>query len=256
MPLVSVITPAYNSARYIADAIRSVQAQTLDDWEMVIVDDASSDDTSGIVTGFIAADPRIRLIRLAHNSGAGVARQTALDAAQGRYVAFLDADDIWKSQKLSRQVDHMEAHRQPFTFSFYEQMDEGGNPIGKVITAPSPLSYRQLFFCNFVGNLTGIYDTQYFGKIPFSTIRKRQDWMIWLTIMKRLKTASPVPESLACYRVRSNSISSSKVGMVRYNFAVYRQFHKMNLVAACCCMAVFLFVQLLVKPQFIRRSQQ
>lgn len=254
MPLVSVITPAYNSARYIADAIRSVQAQTLDDWEMVIVDDASTDETSAIVESF-SSDPRIRLIQLNTNSGAGIARQTALDAAAGRYIAFLDADDTWKPEKLTRQVDHMEAHRQPFTFSFYEQMDEGGNPIGKVITAPSPLSYRQLFFCNFVGNLTGIYDTQYFGKIPFSTIRKRQDWMIWLTVLKRIRSASPVPESLACYRVRSNSISSSKMGMLRYNFAVYRQFHGLNVVVASFCMAIFLFVQLMVKPRFIRRSQ-
>ncbi len=254
MPVVSVITPAYNSERFIADAIRSVQAQTYPDWEMVVVDDASSDETPNIARSFAEQDTRIRFIRLENNQGAGAARQTALDEAKGRYIAFLDADDVWKPQKLERQLAFMNDHRQPFTFSFYEWMEEDGRPTGKTIKAPAPLSYQQLFFCNFVGNLTGIYDTHYFGKIPFSTIRKRQDWMIWLTVLKRIRSASPVPESLAFYRLRNDSISSSKVGMLRYNFAVYRQFHRLNLLAAVSCMALFLFTQLLVKPRFTRRS--
>ncbi|HLN95647.1 MAG TPA: glycosyltransferase [Flavobacterium sp.] len=254
MPLVSVITPAYNSERFLADAIRSVQSQTHPDWEMVVVDDASSDNTPNIARAFAEQDRRVRFIRLENNQGAGAARQTALDAAKGRYIAFLDADDVWKPQKLERQLAFMNEHGQSFAFSFYEWMEEDGRPAGKTITAPAPLSYRQLFFCNFVGNLTGIYDTHYFGKIPFSTIRKRQDWMIWLTVLKRIRSASPVPESLAFYRLRSDSISSSKVGMLRYNFAVYRQFHRLHLVTALGCMALFLFTQLLVKPRFVKRS--
>jgi hypothetical protein len=143
----------------------------------------------------------------------------------------------------------------PFTFSFYECIDENGFPLNIRVEAPLKLHYWQLFFCNFVGNLTGIYDTQFFGKIPISSIRKRQDWMVWLTVLKKLRNAQVIPESLAFYRVRRDSISSSKWRLVQHNFAVYRQFHKLNFFVSLCCLAVFLFTQLIVKPSYIKKQK-
>jgi hypothetical protein len=141
----------------------------------------------------------------------------------------------------------------PFTFSFYDCIDEGGKPLNKRIEAPRYLYYKQLFYCNYVGNLTGIYDVDYFGKIPISTIRKRQDWILWLTILKKIKTAQPTPESLAFYRVRKNSISASKFDLLIHNFNVYRTFHGFNVAVSLVCMIGFLFTQLIIKPTHIKR---
>ncbi|MGK4566575.1 hypothetical protein [Flavobacterium sp. 3HN19-14] len=142
----------------------------------------------------------------------------------------------------------------PFTFSFYDCMDEDGNSLHKTVEAPLNLTYRQLFYCNYVGNLTGIYDAEIFGKIEISSVRKRQDWMLWLSILKKMQQAQPVPESLAIYRIRGNSVSASKWELIRHNFAVYRIFHKQNFISAVFSMCGFLLTQLFVKPCYIRKN--
>lgn len=250
--LVSIITPTYNSAAFISETISSVKNQTYLNWELLIVDDCSTDATVQVVGEFLS-DPRIRLIALSQNSGAGIARNTALSEAKGRYIAFLDSDDLWKPEKLVRQLQFMVQTGQPFTFSFYDCIDEDGKLLDKRIEAPVELYYRQLFFCNFVGNLTGIYDAAHFGKIAISSIRKRQDWIVWLTILKQLERAKPVPESLAFYRVRENSISASKWRLLSHNYVVYRKFHKLNVLFSLGCMLGFLYTQLLVKPKYIKK---
>ena len=250
--LVSIITPTYNSEKYIAETIQSVQNQTYSNWEMVIVDDASSDKTEAIILQFATTDYRIKFYKLHKNAGAGVARNQALSMAAGRYIAFLDSDDLWKPEKLQKQIEFLTTQNAPFTFSFYECIDEMGKPLNKRIEAPLKLRYWQLFFCNFVGNLTGIYDTQVFGKIPISNLRKRQDWMVWLTVLRKIKTAQPIPESLAFYRVRQDSISASKVKLLQHNYNVYRIFYGYNIVVSLCCMIGFLMMQLLIKPRYIK----
>lgn len=250
--LVSIIIPTYNSADFIADTLASVQQQTYPNWEVILVDDGSTDTTLAIAQNIAQTDHRIRIFKNPTNSGTGVTRNNALHHCQGNYIAFLDADDLWKPNKLERQLQFMQEQQQPFTFSFYECIDEAGNSLHKLVEAPRNLSYRQLFFCNYVGNLTGIYDADFFGKIAISSIRKRQDWMLWLTILKKLKSAKPVPESLAYYRIRNNSLSASKVALLQHNFAVYRQFHRYNFVVALFIMLGFLFTQLLIKPRYIK----
>lgn len=252
-PLVSIITPSYNSAAFIAQTIASVQAQTYRHWELLIVDDCSTDETPTLVRRLAQSDSRIKFHQLETNSGAGVARNTAVQRSIGRYLAFLDSDDLWQPDKLEKQVSFLQTSGQPFTFSFYDCIDEQGTPLGRRITAPRTLGYRQLFFCNFVGNLTGIYDVDFFGRLPISSIRKRQDWILWLTILKQIKRAYPVPESLALYRVRANSVSASKLGLLKHNYTVYRKFHRRNVLNSLGCMLGFLFVQLLVKPRYVRK---
>jgi teichuronic acid biosynthesis glycosyltransferase TuaG len=252
-PLVSIIIPCFNSEKFIAETVRSVQNQTYNNWEIIVVDDCSSDNTVSLILGMVQRDSRIRFFQLENNSGTGVARNKGLSNANGRYISFLDADDLWKPEKLRKQIDFLKTNKIPFAFSFYDCIDEEGKPLNKRVEAPLNLSYRQLFFCNYIGNLTGIYDVNYFGKIPISSIRKRQDWMLWLTVLKKIKTAQPVPESLAYYRVRNDSLSTSKLDLIKYNFAVYRKFHGFSFPIAVACMKLFLFTQLLIKPRYIKK---
>lgn len=254
--LVSILMPSFNSAPFIAAAIASVQVQTHTNWELIIIDDASSDETVTIVKALAQNDSRIHCIALPKNQGTGVARNTGLQVAKGRYIAFLDADDLWKPHKLDTQIAFMEKQQLAVTYSFYDIIDEVGLPLNKTITAPLVLRYQHLFFCNFVGNLTGVYDRSILGTVPIPTARKRQDWMHWLSILQKTKTAHVVPESLAYYRVRNNSISASKLELIKHNFAVYTQFHGYNFIKASFCMIGFLAVQLLIKPRFKKQLQQ
>ncbi len=251
--LVSIITPCFNSEKFIAETIRSVQNQTHENWEMIIVDDCSTDQTVTIIRQFAATENRIRFFQLEKNSGAGIAREMALLSAKGDYISFLDADDLWKPLKLEKQLQFLKENKLPFTFSFYDCIDEVGNSLNKRVEAPLNLSYVQLFFCNYVGNLTGIYEVNYFGKIAISSSRKRQDWIVWLTILKKIRKAKPVPESLALYRIRNNSLSASKVDLLKHNFSVYRNFHGFNYLASLFIMIGFLFTQLVIKPTYIKK---
>lgn len=253
MDLVSIIIPTYNCEKFIGKTLQSVLNQSYSNWEIILVDDASTDNTVTIIKEFAQDDNRIKLTRLENNSGNGFARNIALQNASGRYIAFLDADDLWAPLKLEKQISFLQSHKLPFTFSFYDCIDEQGNNLNRRVEAPLSLSYNQLFYCNYVGNLTAIYDVEFFGKIKIEATQKRQDWRLWLTILKQIKTAQPVPESLAFYRIRKDSISSSKFKLIKHNFGVYREFHGYNFVFSILLMARFLFTQLLVKPRYIKK---
>ncbi|MWB93808.1 glycosyltransferase [Flavobacterium sp. GA093] len=251
--LVSIIVPTFNTEKFIQATIQSVQNQTYSDWEMILVDDASTDETVNIIKEFAQTDHRIKLHKLEKNSGNGFARNFAVQKASGKYIAFLDADDLWFPIKLEKQINFLKKHNLSFTFSFYDWIDEEGNPLNKRIEAPLNLTYKQLFYCNYVGNLTAIYDTEYFGKIILETTQKRQDWRLWLTILKQINQAQPVPESLAFYRIRRDSISSSKFKLIKHNYSVYRDFHGYNFIFSFLLMIRFLFTQLFVKPSYTRK---
>ncbi|TPG44663.1 glycosyltransferase family 2 protein [Flavobacterium pectinovorum] len=251
--LVSIIIPTYNTEKFIGLTLQSVQNQSYQNWEMILVDDASTDKTVKIINDFAEKDNRIKLFQLAKNSGNGVARNVALEKATGKYIAYLDADDLWFPMKLEKQIQFLKDNKLPFTFSFYDSIDEEGNSLNRRVEAPLNLTYDQLFFCNYVGNLTAIYDADYFGKIVIEATQKRQDWRLWLTILKQIQVTKPVPEPLAFYRIRKNSISSSKFKLIKHNFGVYRDFHGFNFVFSILLMIRFLFTQLVIKPKYIRK---
>lgn len=251
--LVSIIVPTYNTEKFIRSTIESVQNQTYANWEMVLVDDASTDKTVSIIKEFAQQDNRIKLFELQENRGNGFARNAALEKATGKYIAYLDADDLWFPQKLEKQINFLKANNLHFTFSFYDSIDEEGNNLNRRVESPNPLTYKQLFFCNYVGNLTAIYDADYFGKIILEASQKRQDWRIWLTILKQIEIAKPIPEPLAFYRIRKDSVSSSKFKLIKHNFGVYREFHGYNFVFSVLLMMRFLFTQLIMKPKYIQK---
>ena len=247
--LVSVIMPAHNAAGFIAESIRSVQQQTYFNWELLVIDDASRDGTSQIVEQLKAEDPRIKLHILPTNQGAGFSRNIGIKAATGKYISFLDADDLWKPHRLERQLRVMQQENVQVCFSSYELIDEEGNHLQKQIKALKFLPFKKLKKANYIGNLTGMYNASKLGKIYCPLIRKRQDWGLWLQAVEKAGFAKGIQEPLAVYRVRRNSISGNKMEMLQYNYLVYREVLEYSAPKSLFWMGLFLWEQLLVKPR-------
>jgi glycosyltransferase involved in cell wall biosynthesis len=226
--LVSIITPSYKSERFISQTIESVLAQTYQDWEMIIVDDVSPDNSNEIIEEYCKKDSRIKLIKLEQNSGPAVARNRAIEEAIGRYIAFLDADDLWKPEKLEKQLVFMDENDLAFTYSSYDLIDEDGNDLG-TFTTKEHINYDGMLKTCSVGCLTAIYDTQKLGKVFMPNILKRQDYGLWLKILKEIKTTKGITESLATYRILENSVSSNKLKAAGYQWKIYKDVEKLNL---------------------------
>lgn len=220
-PLVSVITPAYNAARFIRETIESVRNQTYDHWEMIIVDDCSTDDTVAIVQSYVEKDKRIKLVQLEQNSGSGVARNRAMDEADGRFIAFLDSDDVWLPEKLTRQISFMLDNAIAFSFTKYVRMHEDGTVTNAVTKAPATVHYNELMKHCVIGCLTVVLDRDKIGEQRMLEIRTRQDYAFWLTLTKQGFNAYGLPEVLAKYRLVEHSISSNKVKAARQNWRLY-----------------------------------
>lgn len=247
--LVSVIMPAYNAGGFIAESIRSVQQQTYSRWELLVIDDASTDETSQIVEGLAVNDDRIKLHVLPTNQGAGFARNIGIKAATGDFISFLDADDLWKPHKLEAQLAVMEREGEKVCFSSYELMSENGQNLDKQIKALKDLTFDKLKKANYIGNLTGIYNAREMGKIYCPLIRKRQDWGLWLLAVKKAGGARGIQEPLAIYRERKGSISQNKIEMLQYNYRVYRKVLKYSPLKSLFWMLLFLWEQLFVKQK-------
>ncbi|MCO4322416.1 glycosyltransferase family 2 protein [Aliidiomarina quisquiliarum] len=231
MALVTIITPSYNSSIFILKTLKSVTSQSFDNWEMIIVDDCSSDNSVEVIQSFADQDPRIKLIQLAENSGAAVARNTAIEAAKGRYIAFLDSDDAWSPDKLAKQLAFMQANDYPFTFAAYDKVDEAGKVFGHV-GVPDKVTYSDLLKSCSIGCLTAMYDTEFFGKVYMPLIRKRQDLGLWLKLLKKTKYAYGLNETLGFYKVRKDSISANKKSAALFTWRLYRDIEKLSLPKA------------------------
>lgn len=251
-PLVTIITPLYNAQDFITQTIESIQAQTYQNWEQIIVDDLSTDSSVAIVKDLAAKDGRIRLITLSRNCGAAEARNKATELASGDYIAFLDADDCWHPEKLEKQIAFMHAHNCDVSFTSYVQMDEAGKPLGKRIKALSKLPYSKQHLNNYIGNLTGIYNAAEIGKIIAPSIRKRQDWAVWLEAIKKSgKPALGIQEDLAYYRVRADSISANKMNLIKYNFQFYRTYLGYSWLKSAICLVRFFLEYFFVRTKYI-----
>lgn len=247
---VSVIMPAYNCGDFIGQAIDSVIAQTYTHWELLIVDDASTDNTAEIVRQKKASEERIRFFQHSINLGTQHARNKAIQEGSGRFIAFLDADDLWLPEKLEIQLRIMQKDKVAGCFSSYDLIDEAGRKTGKKIMALPKLSFQKLLKANYVGNLTGIYDSKKIGKIYCPDIAKRQDWALWLEVVKKGGPLIGIGQSLAKYRVRKGSISTNKLEMLKYNFRIYHQVLDYGFFYSYWHMLIFL------KEQFFVKSKQ
>ena len=230
--LVSIITANYNCEKFIEETIESVLAQTYKNWEMIIVDDVSTDNSVNIIKKYLKQDNRIKLIQLNKNSGAAVARNKAIEVAKGRYIAFLDSDDLWKPTKLEKQLVFMQKNNYDFTYTDYNLINEDSIKYGKTFKAKKESSYYDLLKTCSIGCLTVIYDTKNLGKITMPLILRRQDYGLWLKILKKIDKAYCLDESLAVYRTRQNSISSNKLKASQYQWKIYREIEKLNILSS------------------------
>lgn len=249
--LVSIITPLYNSERFILETIASVQKQTYENWEMLIVDDCNQDQSAEIVQVECDKDPRIKLFHNEENIGAGPSRNVAIKAAAGKYIAFLDSDDIWHPQKLEVHVAYMRKHDASFSHTSYGYLAEDGSLIKSTYhVSSSPVSYRDLLKRTEIGCLTAMYDCEKIGKFYMPDMRRKQDYALWLSILKTGVTSLPLDQELAWYRQRVVSNTSNKSKLILGHWKFLRQHEKLNVIESCyylTCWALGGFVKYFVK---------
>lgn len=219
MTVVSVVMPTFNSAATVGDSIRSVQEQSFNDWELLIVDDCSTDSTVEIVEEFALKDARIRLIQNETNQGAGHSRNRAIEMAAGRYIAFLDSDDLWLPEKLSVQMNYARENGSALMYSGYQKFSSTG--MGGIVMPPTRVTYSQLLNGCVIGCLTAVYDTQQLGKVFMPTIRKRQDYGLWLKLLEKIDEAHGIPQVLAEYRTDSG-MTKNKLSTATEQWKFYR----------------------------------
>jgi teichuronic acid biosynthesis glycosyltransferase TuaG len=233
--LVSIITPAYNAGRFIGETIRSVQAQDYDDWQMLVVDDGSSDRTCAIVRELAASDFRIRLLLAQEHGGPARARNLALDQARSRYVAFLDSDDLWLPHKLSMQMACMEEHKAGLVYCAYEIIDENGHVLGSPVRVPPTLDYHGVLKNTIIACLTVLVDREQSGPLRMLPLSYQEDLSLWCSILKRGVIAYGVQQVLARYRIVRGSASRNKIRSALHMWKFYRQVEHLNLPYSSWC---------------------
>lgn len=249
-PLVSIITPSYNTSRFIAETIESILAQTYTNWELLITDDASTDNSVEIIEAYVRKDSRIQLFRLEKNSGAGVCRNRSIQEARGRFIAFCDSDDRWMPEKLEKQLAFMRKKDCALSYSAYLTCDERSEITG-IVVGRRKETFSSMRCDDGIGCLTAIYDVEKVGKIYAPTLRKRQDWGLWLTILKDCRVAYGMKEPLAIYRKRSDSISCDKFSLIQYNLDIYRRVLRFSPLKS-----YLYFVLLFLPSYFLKKLMQ
>lgn len=219
--IVSVIMPSFNTGRFIKEAINSVINQTYTNWELIIVDDCSNDDTNEIINSF--EDSRIKYLKNDTNMGAAICRNRALKEAKGKWIAFLDSDDLWKKDKLEKQIGFMEKGGYDFSYTNYIEMDEKSTPNGIIVTGPKKISKNKMYDYCWPGCLTVMYNAEKIGLIQIEDIKKNNDYAMWLKICKKADCYL-LDEELAMYRKRNGSISNHKYWkLIKWHYKLYRE---------------------------------
>lgn len=239
--LVSVIMPMYNAATFVEMAVKSVLSQTYTHWELLVVDDSSTDESVSIVEKYARQDPRIHVLHNdLHINMPSTPRNLGIRHAKGKYIAFLDSDDCWLPDKLERQLPLFDNFKTAIVFSDYEKIDENGMRNGRVVKAPTIVDYHNMLHCNYIGNLTGVYDRQLTGTM-FLPNTHHEDYALWLDILKKGFVARNTGTVEGLYRVRSGSVSASKLHIVSWQWNIYRKHEHLSVIKSLCyymCYAV------------------
>ncbi len=239
--LVSIITPSYNSSKFIKDCVASVFSQTYKNWEMIIVDDCSKDNSKEIISELSTKDKRIKPIFLEKNVGAAEARNAAIRQSKGKYVAFLDSDDLWNPKKLEKQLSFMYENEIAFSYTNYQFISENGEDLSNIISAPEKMTYDSYLKNTIIGCLTVIIDREKSGEFEMPNIRSSHDMALWLLIMKRGFSAYGLDENLARYRIVSTSNTASKWHAAKDVWKVYRQVEKLSFIYSTWCFVWYAF---------------
>lgn len=232
--LVSIITPMYNGAKYIGQTIDAVLAQTYENWEMLVVDDGSKDDCARIVEGYAGQDGRIKLIRQ-KNQGSAAARNHALRQASGRFICFLDADDLWDKDFLKHQLDFLNENDAVLVYASYRRINEDNKEILKPFIVPRKVNYKGLLKTCSISCLTAMFDRERSGEVFFDEKLKsmRDDFVFWLTMLKKIGYAYGNKEVLASYRVFASSTTGNKKRVMKPQFLVYYSVEKLGFLRSC-----------------------
>ena len=229
---VSIITPTYNSERFITETILSVQAQTYQDWEMIIVDDCSTDRTAEIVASFQEKDSRIKYFYNTTNKGSAFSRNLALQKAKGKWIAFLDSDDLWHPEKLEKQIEFMTKNNFHFSYTNYCEIDENSKGTGILITGPKIITNKLMKAYCWPGCLTVMYDAEKVGIIQIVDIKINEEYALWIKIAKNLNCYL-LDENLAKYRRHNNSLTSqSYFKLIKWHYIMFRKSENKNIFSA------------------------
>lgn len=254
--LVSIITPSYNTSRFIGETISSVRAQTYQNWELIIVDDCSTDNTDQIVQGFQLIDGRIHYLKNEKNQGAAISRNKALALAQGRWIAFLDSDDLWYPDKLERQISFMVQNGYHFSCTYRTVINEDSTPKGILLKSPRHISKVGMRNYCWVGCLTVMYDANFVGKIQIGDIKKNNDYAIWLKVIRKTDCYC-LPEVLAQYRIRSGSISRhKKVELIKWHYLLFHDAECMGPIESSLYTIRNLFFGVIKKLFYVKKIKR
>ena len=249
--LVSIITPSYNTGKYIAETIESVLAQSYTNWELLIVDDCSTDDTDDVVAQLLG-DSRIKYIKNSENSGAAESRNRALREAKGKWIAFLDSDDLWEPFKLEKQIAFMKDNGYHFSYTNYIEIEENSKPNGKAVTGPKRITKSGMYNYCWMGCLTVMYDAEAMGLIQIENIRKNNDYAMWLKACKKADCYL-LDEVLAKYRKRSGSISNhGYTKLIKWHYRLYRIAEHKNPISSAILTIRNLFFGTLKKIMYVK----
>ena len=253
--LVSIIMPSFNCGQFVEDTIRSVQAQTYQNWEIIFMDDCSTDNTIRLVSEMRDKDSRIHLYQNRCNLGAAVSRNNALQEAQGRWIAFLDSDDQWEPTKLEKQVRFMEQNGYKFSYTAYQEMDAEGVLTGVVVSGPKHVTKAGMFAFCWPGCLTVMYDAAAIGLIQIEDIKKNNDYAMWLKVCKKADCYL-LPEVLAKYRRgRSGSVSSHGIStMIKWHYKLFREAEKMGALSSLWHTGVNLVCGFYKKMRYVKNT--
>lgn len=239
--LVSVITPVYNAAAFIEKTVQSVLNQTYTNIEHILVDDCSTDNSEAIINEMIAEDSRIKYIKLQENSGAAVARNVGIENARGQFVAFIDSDDVWRTDKLEKQISYMQDNKYAFTYTNFEMISEDGLVLNTKVPLPKRLDYKGLLKNTAIACSTVIIDRQIIGDFRMPLVRKGQDTATWLKILKSHDYAYALDEVLGQYRQVRGSISSDRLGALKRTWNTYYNIEKLALPKAIYYFSFYVF---------------
>ena len=229
---VSIITPTFNSERFIAETILSVQAQTYKDWEMIIVDDCSTDRTAEIVASFQEKDSRIRYLYNSTNKGSAFSRNLALQEAKGKWIAFLDSDDLWHPEKLEKQIEFMTRNDIHFSYTNYCEIDESSKEIGVLISGPEVITNKLMRAYCWPGCLTVMYDAEFLGLMQTAEIKINEEYALWIKISS-VANCHLLDENLAKYRRHNNSLTDkSYLELTKWHYIMFRVAEGKNIIAS------------------------
>lgn len=242
--LISVIMPAHNSSCYIKESIESVLRQSYKSWELLIVNDHSTDETEDIVIDLKKKDDRIKYIKLTGDTGVVAARQKGIDLAKGRYIAFLDSDDLWLPDKLDKQIDFMKKKNSNISCTSYEKILENGEKTRKVIKCLPRVGHERVLLDCPIGNSTVIIDRATIRNIIIPNVEKREDFALWLMLSQKY-SIDGLGEILTLYRLRNESVSAKKINLIKWQWNVYKNFEKLGYISSALHVLYYCFIKLI-----------